>query len=63
MKKQDKLVIALTPTCPAINKIPLEEIRAFVKTELATKIFAQGKKEPFIIKEYKDGFPIIVEDE
>lgn len=63
MKKQDKLVIALTPTCPAINKIPLEEISEFVKTELATKIFAQGRKEPYIIKEYKDGFPIIVEEE
>ena len=63
MKKQEKLVIALTPTCPAINKIPLEEICEFVKTELATKIFAQGRKEPFIIKEYKDGFPVIAEDE
>jgi hypothetical protein len=63
MKKQDKLVIALTPTCPAINKIPLEEICEFVKTDLVSKIFAQGRKEPFIIKEYKDGFPVIAEDE
>lgn len=60
MKKENDLVIALTPTCPAVNKIPLDTLKKFVGKNLAAKIFEYGRQNPFIIKEYKDGFPVII---
>lgn len=60
MKKENQLVIALTPTCPAVNKIPLDALKKFVIENLATKIFEYGQQNPFVIKEYKDGFPVII---
>lgn len=62
MKYKENLVIALTPTCPAINKIKIEKIRDYILESLGKKIFEYGKKHPFIIKEYKLDFPIIIEE-
>jgi len=62
MKKGESLVIALTPTCPAINSLNLDELKIFVREELATLIFEYGKNNPFIIKEYREDFPIILHE-
>lgn len=43
MKKEESLVIALTPTCPTINSIEIVKLKTFVKEELATVIFEYGK--------------------
>lgn len=60
MKMKDKsLVIALTPTCQAINKQPIEDIKRLVEDELSDTIFEYANKHPFIIKEYREGFPIL----
>ena len=51
VKSEDsKLQIALTPTCPVINKVPVEKIKELVKNELAQKILDYAKSHPDIIK-------------
>lgn len=63
MKKDDKLVIALTPTCKEINKIPLDKMKAFVNDEVGKVIFDYVKKHPYIVKEYREDFPVLMYDE
>lgn len=61
MKKDDKLVIALTPTCPSINKQPYEKMKELVESGLGETIYAYAKEHPFIVKEYREGFPVLME--
>lgn len=61
MNKEGKCVIALTPTCPAINKIPLENMKSLAEDGLGEKIYEYAKEHPYIIKEYKEGFPVLME--
>ena len=63
LKKEDKLVIALTPTCKEINKIPLEKMKAFVNDEVGKIIFDYAKNHPYIVKEYREDFPVLMYDE
>ena len=59
MDKGGELVIALTPTCPTIGATPRPELVGLVKNGLGAKIFEYAKTHPYIIKEYREGFPII----
>ncbi len=59
MNKGGELVIALTPTCPTIGATPRSELVELVKNGLGAKIFEYVKTHPYIIKEYREGFPII----
>jgi len=63
MKKDDSLVIALTPTCSTINKIPIKNLKQFVLENIAQEIFFQAEFRPYIIKKYKSDFPIILTKE
>ena len=65
MKKKDseRLLITLTPTCPAIGPVVSEELEQLVKSGLGDRIFSEAKKFPLMIKEYREGFPIIMETE
>lgn len=63
MRKEDKLVIALTPTCPAINKVGEQTMRELVEDGLGVTIYAYAVKHPFIIKDYKEGFLVLMEFE
>ena len=60
MNKDGKLVIALTPTCSAIGAKPSKALVELVQNGLGEKIFEYAKTHPYIIKEYKEGFPIIL---
>lgn len=60
MNKNGKLVIALTPTCSAIGAEPSEALVELVQSGLGEKIFEYAKTHPYIVKEYKEGFPIIL---
>ena len=60
MNKDGKLVIALTPTCSAIGAEPSKALVELVQGGLGEKIFEYAKSHPYIIKEYKEGFPIIL---
>lgn len=59
MEKGGELVIALTPTCPTIGATPRSELIALVKNGLGAKIFEYAKTHPYIVKKYREGFPII----
>ena len=54
-----KIKTALTPTCPAINKLPKEDVSAFVKKELDKRIIDYAEKNPDIIKDYSDFFVVL----
>ena len=54
--KKDKLWLCLTPTCSTINKIPLETVTNFAKTELKQKVIDYVQKNPQIIKKDSDFF-------
>ena len=60
MNKDGKLVIALTPTCSAIGGMPSKALVELVQNGLGEKIFEYAKTHPYIIKEYKEGFPVIL---
>ena len=60
MRKDGELVIALTPTCPSIGAVPSQALVNLVKNGLGDKIFEYAKKHPYIIKNYREGFPIIL---
>lgn len=61
MKKKDKLVIALTPTCPGINSQPVEVMEQLVKEGLGQTIYEYAKEHPYMIKDYKEGFPVLMQ--
>ena len=60
MNKDGKLVIALTPTCPSIGAVPNKALVDLVQDGLGDKIFEYTTTHPYIIKEYREGFPIIL---
>lgn len=59
MDKNGKLVIALTPTCPAIGAVPNQALIDLVKNGLGEQIFEYAKTHPYIVKEYREGFPVV----
>lgn len=59
MDKNGELVIALTPTCPTIGATPSENLVELVQSGLGEKIYEYAKTHPYIIKEYREGFPVI----
>lgn len=52
----NELKIVLEPTCPAISKLPLEQVRSFVNSELKEKILSYASEHPEIVKENSDFF-------
>ena len=59
MRKDGELVIALTPTCTSIGATPRPELIELVKNGLGETILEYAKAHPYIVKEYREGFPII----
>lgn len=51
--------VCLTPTCPEINKVPTETMRALVAEGLGEKIAAYAARYPFMIKDHRDGFTVM----
>ena len=45
------IAVALTPTCPAINKVPLEQVKQLAASGLGDKILDYAASNPDIIKE------------
>ena len=52
--KDNTIAVALTPTCPAINKVSREKISDLLKSGLGQKIIDYAKTHPDIIKEQTD---------
>ena len=47
-----ELAVVLTPTCPAINKVPLEKLKELVNSGLEKTILEYAATQPDIIKDY-----------
>ena len=60
-KKDGTLCVCLTPTCPAINALPLERMKALVCDGVGAQIAEHAKTHPYIIKEYKEGFIVLMD--
>lgn len=56
VRSDDNIKVVLTPTCNAINKIELSEVKKFVKEELEEEILIYAKSHPEIIKDDSDFF-------
>ncbi len=56
----NKLAVALTPTCPSINKVPLEKIIELTANGLGKQIINYAISHPDIIKEYSEFLSQIV---
>lgn len=61
MKKDEKTVIALSPVCPVVAKKPIGDV-CCVAEDLSDLIFEQAKLHPEIVKDYIDGYKILVEE-
>lgn len=61
MNRQGNIVLALTPTCPAVNRISFDALKEFVSEGLAQAIYEYGQKHPQMVKEYREGFPVLHE--
>lgn len=56
----EKISVALTPTCPAINRVPKTDIKNLLESGLGQKILDYAESHPNIIKEYSDFLSDIV---
>ena len=60
MKKTGgEVVVALTPTCPHINKLDLNTVRDFVNGNLKDELLNYADAHPYLIKEYREGYPVM----
>ena len=57
--ESSKIKVALTPTCPAINKVPLQSVKNLVNEGLGQKILESAAKNPDMIKEFSDFFILL----
>ena len=53
--------VCLTPTCPEINQVPPEKMKRLVEDGMGEKIRNYAREHPGMIKEYKEGFPVLQE--
>lgn len=61
MKKDGKTVIALSPVCPVVATKPLDEVMCLAN-DLKDEIFSQAKLHPEIVKDYIDGYKVLIEE-
>lgn len=48
--------ISLTPTCPSINKLNINDVKAFVESDLSEDLLEYAKKHPCLYKTDRDDF-------
>ena len=56
---QEKVSVALTPTCPSVNKVPREKIMELLNDGLEKKILDYARENPDIIKENSEFFLVL----
>lgn len=61
MENNGRRQIVLTPTCPSINKKPVDEVKKMVKGGLAQKIFEYADNMPDMVKEYRESYIYITD--
>ncbi len=58
MNKDNEKVIALTPTCPSINKLDINDVKTYVDG-IRDDLLEYALEHPFLVKEYRADFPIV----
>lgn len=51
-----KIFVALTKTCPAVNRLPFSEVQSLVKSGLGEKILSYALSHPDIVKDWREKF-------
>ncbi len=59
-QKDNTLAVALTPTCPAINKVPAEQVSKLVESGLGKQILDYAELNPDMIKDASEFLSNIV---
>ncbi|MBQ3842043.1 MAG: hypothetical protein II820_05055 [Ruminiclostridium sp.] len=59
MRYNGGLAICLTPTCPVISQKPLSVMRELADGAVGDRIADYARSHPFIVKDYKEGFPVL----
>ncbi len=57
MKKGNVLLLTLSPVCETVSELSVSKISAFAK-KISEKIFKEAKKNPEMVKDYIDGYPV-----
>lgn len=57
MKKGNFLFLTLSPVCSSVSSLSVKEISRFVP-KIAPKIFEEAKRNPEMVKEYIEDYPI-----
>lgn len=57
MKKENLLLLTLSPVCEAVSKLTVSEISAFAE-KLSEMVFEEAKRNPEMIKPYIENYPI-----
>ena len=57
MKKGDLLLLTLSPVCESVSSLSVKKVSEFVP-EIAPKILEEVKRNPEMVKEYIEGYPV-----
>lgn len=57
MKRGSLLLLTLSPVCDSLSSLSVKEISRFVP-KIAPKIFEEAERNPEMVKEYIEGYPI-----
>lgn len=57
MKKDGLLLLTLSPVCDYVSSLSVNEVSRFV-SKIAPKIFEEAERNPEMVKEYIEGYPI-----
>jgi len=59
MRKDEQLVLTLTPSCPVCNALPFETVKNFSEQGIAETIRNYAAKHPDMILPYRENYPVL----
>ena len=62
MRRNGRLVVALSPGCRVVSSRPVEEIQRLVDEGTGEKMFAYARKVPAFVREYREDYIILKEE-
>lgn len=59
MRLGERVTLTISPICPGMIKTPLADLMDFVNGGFADEVFAEAERNPDIVKDYIEGYPIL----
>lgn len=59
MRLENMLAVVISPVCETTSKLSVGKLMEFINGGIAKQIFAEAEKNPDIIKDYIEGYPIL----